>query len=667
MFKSLKVKMTVMVVVIILICTVILSIIGYLRAKSILTEETESNCSSAAERYALELDAWIDHNAMIIETMASDIAVQKICDKSKEDFHKYLEETFNNLNSDGVIYDIYFTDPNSIMVCASDYISDGSVVFTEREWYKKAAETGKLYYSSPYMDADSGLPVITISKAVKVNGELHGVLCADIFVDTLVKTINEAVLPENSYAFLVDQNMGMVVHPDKRYAFDDEPYGVMERNGDLYKKLVTYIEASSKDIVYLDDYDGESRGIAVSKMEKTGWTVGVATSWTEMRRNINDLILGFILAAVISILVGILISVLFSGRLMRNIDKLGSIVAKGDISKDIDVNSKDEIGVLSSNFNSMMHKLRSVVTSVVEVSDDMNKTANVLKGHLNHIDETTGATSNAMNEVSELMAGQVEAVTNGRQFLNDFKDNTDSFGRKFGELCNTVENLEKEIEDNKIVIEKMKTNTNRSSEKINEFASMIKSIHANSDEIMNVVETITQIAGQTNLLALNASIEAARAGDVGRGFAVVAEEIRNLSEQTRNSIGIITDITNRLYGGMNAIAEEVLAVNKLFAENENSTDEAENLFVSLMKGLNGIYADVTSLSGELNKVMDAEATVSVTLREVTSNAESCNEMIVKANTKLKAQEGSIADISRQAESLGKMADNLHRKADNFVV
>ena len=659
--------MTFMVVIIILICTVILSAIGYLRAQSILTQETESNCSASAERYALELNAWIDHNAMIIETMASDIAIQKICDRSKDDFHKYLEESFNNLNKDGVIYDIYFTDPDSIMVCASDYISDGSVLFTEREWYKKAVQTGELFYSSPYMDADSGLPVITISKSVVVNGELHGVLCADIFVDTLVKIINEAELPEKSYAFLVDQNMGMVVHPDKRYTFDDEPYSITEKTGDLYKKLVTYIEAGSKDIVYLDDYDGESRGIAISRMEKTCWTVGVATAWTEMRRNINKLILGFILAAVISVLVGVLISVLFSGKLMKNIDKLGSIVAKGDISKDIDVNSTDEIGVLSSNFNSMMHKLRAVVTSVVEVSDDMNKTANVLKGHLNHIDETTDATSNAMDEVSEMMAGQVEAVTNGRQFLNDFKENTDSFGRKFGELCNSVEKLEKEIEENKVVIENMRTNTNRSSEKINEFASMIKSIHANSDEIMNVVETITKIAGQTNLLALNASIEAARAGDVGRGFAVVAEEIRNLSEQTRNSIGIITDITNRLYGGMNAIAEEVLAVNKLFEDNEESTDEAEKLFASLMKGLNGIYSDVNSLSGELNKVMDAEATVSVTLKEVTHNAENCNEMIVKANTKLKAQQGSISDISKQAESLGRMADNLHEKADNFVI
>lgn len=96
------------------------------------------------------------------------------------------------------------------MVCASDYISDGSVDYAhDREWFVEAVSSGKLYYSAPYMDADSGLPVLTISKAVYVDGDLRGVLCADIFVDTLVGIISNADVAENSYAFLVDQNMGM--------------------------------------------------------------------------------------------------------------------------------------------------------------------------------------------------------------------------------------------------------------------------------------------------------------------------------------------------------------------------------------------------------------------------------------------------------------------------
>lgn len=85
-----------------------------------------------------------------------------------------------------------------------------------------------LSYSAPYRDSDSGKPVITISKAVYHDDRLQGVLAVDIFVDVVVDIINSAAVADNSYAFLVDQNRGMVAHPNPAYAFDGVPLGVMD-------------------------------------------------------------------------------------------------------------------------------------------------------------------------------------------------------------------------------------------------------------------------------------------------------------------------------------------------------------------------------------------------------------------------------------------------------
>ena len=176
--KSLRGKMTVIVVLIVLLCSGILSGISYFKASGILSKELENNYSISAERYTQKLTAWINTNATIIDTLSADIVTNRVFDDDNDAFHAYLESNFNLLNSNGYLYDIYFTNPENIMVCASDYISDGSVDYVhEREWFVQAVETKELYYSSPYMDSDSGLPVITISKAVFDGGELKGVLC----------------------------------------------------------------------------------------------------------------------------------------------------------------------------------------------------------------------------------------------------------------------------------------------------------------------------------------------------------------------------------------------------------------------------------------------------------------------------------------------------------
>ena len=666
--KSLRGKMILMVVVVVLICSGALSLISYFSASKSLSKQLEKNYSGDAALYSEKLSTWITKYASVIDTMAADIVTDKVLDKSSDEFHQYLLSNFDQLNDDGVIYDIYFTNPDSIMVCASDFISDGSVDYAhDREWYLKAAETGELYYSSPYMDADSGLPVITISKSVVVDGKVKGVLCADIFVDTLVGIINEADVAPNSYSFLLDQNLGMVVHPNEVYAFDDEPYGIMDVPDAPYEKLVAGINAGSDEMVYLKDYDGVKRGVTVSRMEDTGWYVGVATGKSELLKEINKLVGGFLIAGAISVILGVLITIAFAGMLTKNIDKLGKIVARGDISRDIEVNSNDEIGTLSSNFNIMMQKLRNVVTSVSEVSNGMNGTAAELKEQLADIEFVAGNTAKAMHSVSEKMSDQMSVVNDGKKTLEILDEKSDSFKSKFDRLCEEVDKLEKEIESNKGIVSKMESNMDSSNAKMAEFNVMIKDIYANSDKIMDIVKTITEIADQTNLLALNASIEAARAGEAGRGFSVVAEEIRSLSEQTNNSIENITVIFESLTDGLGKITSEVEVVNSLFGENTESTEASKQLFTSLTEGLDSIYGEAFALSKEFGDVVNAEKQIDRSLNKINDNAKVCNELVNDANQVVIEQNERITAIAAQAESLSNMADELELKAGNFVV
>lgn len=317
--KNLRVRMTIMIVLAVLLSSGLLSLISFLRARDTMASQLEEGYSVAADKYAQELTAWMNTQATIVDTLSVDVTLSKIYEKDYDTFHQYLTDCLSRLNYDGYIYDIYFTYPDNSMVCGSDFIPDGSMDYVhDRDWYKVAGETGELFYSTPYKDSDSSYSIITISKAVYEGDKVQGVLAIDVFVDTVIQIVSEADVAENGYAFLVDQNMGMIAHPDPAYAYDDVPLGVLEVHDAPYEKVVENILTDSGETVYIKDYDGVTRAFVISRMDNTGWHVGIATDRDELLRSVSGLIRGFLVAALISVLIGIAISIF----LARSLNKL---------------------------------------------------------------------------------------------------------------------------------------------------------------------------------------------------------------------------------------------------------------------------------------------------------------------------------------------------------
>lgn len=665
---SLRKKLVLMAIVSVIAGALALSIFGYFSASRIMENEVNEKYSISAGRYAQELDSWVASHGAIINTVAATMVTDGALDLKDDDLHLYLESVYNELNHDEVMYDIYFTNPSNVMICASDYVSDGSVDFVhDREWYVEAVRTGKLFYSTPYMDSDSGLPVITISQAVYTDGKLRGVLCEDVFVDTLVDVISNAEVEDNSYAFLIDNKGGMVVHPNEVYKFEDEPFGVMDVANAPYGALMNKIASGDMTPVELRDYDGAVRLVNYSVIPSMNWYVGVATDKNVIRQTVRGMLPGFAIGALIAIAIGVLLAAIVGTRILRNIYKLASTVAEGDISRDIDVTSNDEIGKLSYDFNAMMGRLREVVMGVSGTADDINHTSEELSSRLKEVSEGADRTSDIMHSVNAAMGQQQSAVDEGLSSLTAFKEKALAFGDNFQSMNDIIRELEQNTRDNEETVRRMRENTDISSDHVEELSKRMLELHQNSENISNIVTTITAIASQTNLLALNASIEAARAGEAGKGFAVVAEEIRNLSEQTQASIDGITGITINLQAQMKDIASFVEEFNRLFSENREDTQQAQAFFDTLSTRLQGIYDMTGNLTKELDEVVQAESEIEGALENISTNADSCMKMVEETSTVADDQMMQLGEISHETESMHDMADNLHQQAKVFSV
>lgn len=184
-------------------------------------------------------------------------------------------------------------------------------------------------------------------------------------------------------------------------------------------------------------------------------------------------------------------------------------IAKGDLTVDVEVDRRDEVGHMTESLREMVEGLRNVVAGVRSGAE------NVASGS-----EELSASSQTVSEgVSEQAASVEEVAASMDQVLDNIRRNTDG-AKKTGEIASAAAGEAEE--SGKIVGQ---------------------TVHA-MGQIAEKISVIEEIARQTNLLALNAAIEAARAGEAGKGFAVVAAEVRKLAENSGAAAGEIADLSS---------------------------------------------------------------------------------------------------------------------------
>ena len=311
-------KWLILVIVDILICTAILLGTSYFQSSKVLTHRMEEETQLRAEAYAQDLGGWMKGYARVVEALTAELVQNHVIYKSSDEIHRYLKDNLSIINADDEIADIYYTDINDHMICGSEFADQGTFDYThEREWFVNAAASENLCYSHPYMDSMENRIVMTLSKSVRENDQLKGVFCADIYIDTLTKKVNEAALDNDSYAFLVDSNFDMVVHPSNEFKFDGEPVQMDSIKSADYSVLKEHLEKGKTDIHYIVDYDGEERGFATAMIPEMNWYVGIAIPRATMLKDISSMSMVFLAAGLAALVIGVVIIIVFAWRFIK--------------------------------------------------------------------------------------------------------------------------------------------------------------------------------------------------------------------------------------------------------------------------------------------------------------------------------------------------------------
>ena len=573
-----------------------------------------------------------------------------------------------NQNEDGIIYDIYFTSEDNRMTAGSGYEADGSVDFTKRGWYLAAKEKDGVHYESPYKDADSGRYVITLSKKVEWDGKVVGVLAEDIFIDQVVEIVNKCELEGNSYAMLVDQNDGLMVHPNEKYGYvDDEPVRLNDLAGNPYKKLSEKLEADGKKVqnIWLKDYDGVTRGFFVGKVKSCDWHVVIALEKEVLYQDVNSMLQGFVIAMAISLVVGIVIITIMTKKIVDPIRHLERTVTSNDLNESIQVESKDEVGRLAKGFNKMLGNLRGLLSTSEEAAGNIEESSMQLQNITDTIVQGAKRVKQEMENINDTMNVQYENVHQSEEVLSNFEREISRFEGQFSDMGSTIVLANAKLTENIEVVEKLGSATMANMENINTLQESVNVLEQKSENITNIISTITGISGQTNLLALNASIEAARAGEAGKGFAVVADEIRQLSEQTKDATEEIRDLVTEIQERIEKTVSQIQEYGQSFRVNAEIATQVQEAFSAIESAIKTLGEMNTDMSEELQAFTNAQNAIRTSFDSVDANTSSCVENTRAALKVSKEQAQVTGDLAQWAKQLQEQADELKEKTQNF--
>ncbi len=666
MLRTIKGRLTVSMIGIV-VASILLTTTGIIAVagKRMIQDQTQA-LQLNADKYAEEINTWIENEKMLADGAAKSIAAGGTIDtdfvQSVVVAHAAGRQELLNLYCG--TKDSRFIQSNSEAEIPEGYDP------VERGWYKQAAQEGTTIVTDPYCDALTGNMCATVATPVYIDGELAGVIGLDVTLGTVTGLTESINYDEGVYGFLADSSGQYISHQNKEYEPTEDSTVLV---ADILPELGKMMSGEESSVKKFADYDGSLCYFALKEIDGCGWQLGVVVPAANVT---GPLVTMLIIAAVTAFAIIVFVAVFMTGLIGRMLSPVQMLkqFASGDFSENVVVEKaipreyKNETEQIRKATVEVKKQIREIILNTKQEAENISTIAEEASSKMTVLDQDiSGITDSAGSVMEQTMQARelAESIkSNGQELGNAIENVARKAGEAAGQSSDIMDRAGKQYEASKQSAEEVVSIYQKTKEEMEQAIEDSKRV----EEINSLTEEILAISSQTNLLALNASIEAARAGEAGKGFAVVAEEIRNLADNSRQAVDKIRQVTEGVVDNVSFLSKTSgglleFMTGKVIEDYKGMTELAR-----MYEKDAGFYSDISSdlgassqeMSVSMTEINESIAVITKLVGEIAESMQSMNRSAENSN------ENSGA-VMKQIEELFRLSELLNQTVASFKI
>ena len=547
----------------------------------------------------------------------------------------------------------------------------------KRGWYETANKgNGKVMITDAFASTVGATVVGITRSAYDASGNFIGNASIEVSLDTLTKILDSMRLGDGSFFMLVQADGTILADTGSRKTtfknikeiqipdIADFIAGNSE-NGEITVPGGTYSGYLAKKI----RNNRTNFQIVAFSPHKTVFAAFYHTLF------VTALICG-IFALVMAILTSFITRKVIHPLKIIRVNILESIneIAEGkaNLSRRININSKNEIGAVAEGFNAFFETLQNVIASMKHSKSSLTQAGNSLREGTSDTQAAIEQVRAGVHEMNDGLHRQNTSVTHTADSVNSIMGNIQSLESLVASQANSVqgasgavEQMIANISEVNHSVDKMASsfgiiaqNAESGAKTQNELQTQIGEIETQSKLLSEANTVIANIASQTNLLAMNAAIEAAHAGEAGKGFAVVADEIRKLSETSTTQSKTIGDQLGRIQSTIGTVVEATQKGVKDYSRLADEIRQTDTLVRQIKAAMGEQQEGSVQITQSLQGMNESTNLVQKASQEMTERSNAIISEVGRLRKESSAIQQGMSELGASAEKIGSTGNSL---------